>query len=748
MLIDKKISYYIVFDTETVLKTLEKINANKKRIVFVVTDNGQLVGCLTDGDFRRWLTSNPSFDLELPVSRVMNRNVSSMVVGSDFQDIRSNFTNSIDVLPMVDEHNKLVSVAIKNEDGFSVGGRTVTENSSTFIIAEIGNNHNGDIELAKQLVDLAHDSGADCVKFQMRDVSSLYQLSDESNNSADLGAEYTLDLLAKFQLTNQQLFDVFDYCKSKGLPPLCTPWDLNSLYALEEYGMDFYKVASADLTNHELLEALINTGKPLICSTGMSTESEIIKSVDFLRRRGANFVLLHCNSTYPTPFKDINLAYLAKLKSISGGLVGYSGHERGTFIPVAAVSLGAKIIEKHFTIDKSMEGNDHKVSLTPNEFKRMVDEIRSLEEALGSSDDRALTQGEMLNRETLAKSVFACRDIEQGTVITHEMLEIKSPGQGLQPMYINELIGRHAMRNLKAGDCFFDGDLTDSIIKAKDYSFNRLFGIPVRYHDYQDLCSKSNFDFVEFHLSYNDLDIDLKTIFTEKQDIKFAVHAPELFSGDHLLDLTSQDDSYRAHSINEMNRVCSITRELKKYFPNTKRPVIVVNAGGFSSHGFLGEKEITQRYTILESSLSQINQEGVEIIIQSMPPFPWHFGGQSYHNLFVDPDEIVQFCLKNSYRICLDISHTMMACNYYNWDLIDVTRMLGPHIAHMHVVDALGSDGEGVQIGQGDVDFNALAKVLKDVAPEIMFLPEVWQGHKNNGEGFWIALEFLEKFDF
>ena len=543
MLIDKKISYYVVFDNETVQKALEKINANKKRIIFVVTDNGQLVGCLTDGDFRRWLTSTPNFDLELTVSQVMNTGVSSVVSGSDFHDIKSKFTNSIDVLPIVDEANRLVSVVLKNEDGFSIDGRVISENSRAFIIAEIGNNHNGDIELAKKLVDLAFDSGADCVKFQMRDVASLYQLSDDSSGSADLGAEYTLDLLSKFQLTNQQLFDVFDYCKFKGLPPLCTPWDINSLGVLEEYGMDFYKVASADLTNHVFLEALINTGKPLICSTGMSTQAEIIHSANFLRRKGANFVLLHCNSTYPTPFKDVNLAYLKKLKSISGGLVGYSGHERGTFIPVAAVALGAKIIEKHFTIDQSMEGNDHKVSLLPNQFKHMVAEIRSLEQAMGSSEDRVLTQGEMLNRETLAKSIIACTAIEQGTIISREMLDIKSPGQGLQPMYINELVGRSAKRTFKVGDCFFDGDLKNDIIRSKNYKFRRPFGIPVRYHDYYDLCSKSNFDFVEFHLSYNDLNVDLTTVFGGEQNLGFAVHAPELFSGDHLLDLTSQDDS-------------------------------------------------------------------------------------------------------------------------------------------------------------------------------------------------------------
>lgn len=745
MLIHKKISEYVVFDSETVFKALEKINANKKRIIFVLADNGVLMGSVTDGDFRRWVTSSPDFDVNISVSAIMNTNVSWASLGSENTDIYSKFSTSIDVIPMVDSMQRLVSVAFKHEDGFAVGGQIISDNGPAFIIAEIGNNHNGSLDLAMRLVDLAYDAGADCIKFQMRDVATLYKSSGEKDNSADLGAQYTMDLLSKFQLENEQLFNVFDYCKSKGLTPLCTPWDLNSLQALEKYGMEFYKVASADLTNHPFLEALINTGKPLICSTGMSTEVEIKKTVNFLRRKGATFALLHCNSTYPTPFKDVNLAYIKELKNISGGLVGYSGHERGICVPVAAVTLGAKIIEKHFTVDQSMEGNDHKVSLLPDDFKRMVSEIRAVEESIGRPDERLLTQGEMLNRETLAKSIIASQLIEEGDTIKREMLDIKSPGQGLQPMYMDQLLGRVAKRQLGIGDYFYEGDLTDKIILPRDYSFNRPFGIPVRYHDYAALSNKSNFDFVEFHLSYQDLEADLEEIFNGEQDIGFAVHAPELFSDDHILDLTSQDEAYLEHSLSELQRVCDVTRQLKKFFPKTRRPVIVLNAGGFSSNAFLDAEETTKRYETLEMSLSRLNQDGVEIVIQTMPPFPWHFGGQSHHNLFVDPEQIRQFCIKNNYRVCFDVSHTMMACSYYNWKLADATRLIGPYIAHMHVVDALGIDGEGVQIGQGDVDFIELVDDLSKLAPGVMFLPEVWQGHKNHGEGFWGALEFLEK---
>jgi N-acetylneuraminate synthase len=435
---------------------------------------------------------------------------------------------------------------------------------------------------------------------------------------------------------------------------------------------------------------------------------------------------------------------MQRMRSVTGALVGYSGHERGISVPVAAVTLGARIVEKHFTIDKSMEGNDHKVSLLPAEFAEMVKQIRQVEEALGNSEERQLTQGEMLNRETLAKSLVASKSIAEGVKITRDMLSVKSPGQGLQPIYINELIGKKAKRDFSAGNFFYESDLKDEVIKARNYSFNRPFGIPVRYHDYDILTAKSNFGFVEFHLSYQDMDLNLADFFSGPQDIGFAVHSPELFAGDHIMDLASEDASYRVHSVKELNRVCDITRKLKHYFPKTEKPVIVINAGGFKTTGFIESSKRVALYEKIAAELDKINQDGVEIIIQTMPPFPWHFGGQSYHNLFVDPEEIDWFCEKYQYRICYDVSHSMMAFSYYGWELHDFTMTIGKHIAHMHVVDALGVDGEGVEVGQGDVDFDQLAEDLSNVSQGVQFIPEVWQGHKNDGEGFWKALEHLE----
>ncbi len=196
---------------------------------------------------------------------------------------------------------------------------------------------------------------------------------------------------------------------------------------------------------------------------------------------------MHCNSTYPTPYKDVNLSYLARLKQLTGALIGYSGHERGIAIPVAAVALGARIIEKHFTVDRGMEGNDHKVSLLPEEFAEMVRQIRAVEEAMGQGGTRELTQGELMNRENLAKSLVITCDLAPGAVIQRDMIAVKSPGQGLQPNRLDELVGQRAQRAFTAGDLFFESDLSPQSAKKSAYRFSRPYGIPARYHDYQTL---------------------------------------------------------------------------------------------------------------------------------------------------------------------------------------------------------------------------------------------------------------------
>ncbi|WP_235963378.1 TIM barrel protein, partial [Marinomonas colpomeniae] len=392
-----------------------------------------------------------------------------------------------------------------------------------------------------------------------------------------------------------------------------------------------------------------------------------------------------------------------------------------------------------------LEGNDHKVSLLPDELTAMVNDIRAVEESMGYSSIRELTQGELMNREVLAKSVSAQRSISKGEIIKEGDLLIKGPGKGLQPNRMSDLIGLASPRDVEEGGFFFDSDL-DGIVKKKAiYTFNRPVGIPVRYHDFSELSSGVNLDFVEFHLSYKDLEVDLDSLLPNHSDLGIAIHAPELFKEDHLLDLASNDDEYRKHSILELQKVVDHSNRVKIRFPNTVSPALVLNAGGWNSEGFLAPQEVTEKYRILKESLDDINFDGITLAIQTMPPFPWHFGGQSFHNLFVNADEIVAFCNATGYKVCLDVSHTMMACNYYGWDLYEFVEKIAPYVVHMHIVDAKGPDGEGITVGEGDVDFKRLGELIERLLPNVQFIPEVWQGHKNAGEGFWQALSYLEE---
>lgn len=747
MYIDKDLGKYTVFVESPIGEALAKGAKHKQRVLFCVTEHHHLVGVLSNGDFQRWLLRQERVDLTTPVSSVCNTNFVQASINEKSVRVEYLFEDRIDTIPLVDDYGHLVAVAVNKPSVVKIGEFTISDSSPTFVIAEIGNNHNGNLALAKQLVDKAVWAGADCVKFQLRNMDELYSDNWKTNNaSEDLGSQYVMDLLAKFQLRKEEMFELFDYCRSQKILALCTPWDVSSVNDLDKYGMLAYKVASADLTNPDVLTAISQTGKPIVLSTGMSSENEIRSAVAFLKEKSVAYILLHCNSTYPAPFKDINLRYMERLKEIGDCQIGYSGHERGYYVALAAVARGAKVIEKHFTLDRNMEGNDHKVSLLPEEFKEMVEGIRQIEDSLGSKSFRELTQGEMMNRETLAKSLIAKRDISAGETITDDMLDVKSPGKGLQPNRRNELLGRIIHRNVKAGDFFYLSDIKKDTIAARTYKFNRPWGIPVRYHDFKEVIKDTNPDLLEFHLSYKDLDLDYSDYIKDDLDMDLVVHSPELFAGDHILDLCAPDEGYRKASVENMQRVINLTRALKRRFKKADNNVLIVtNIGGFSDNGFITDKISQEKLIVqLTKSLAELDSEGVEIIPQTMPPFPWHFGGQRYHNLFVDPDWIRQFCTDQNMRICFDVSHSQLACNYYHWSLNEFIEKVGPYIAHLHLADARGSDGEGLQIGEGNIVFAAFARQLDVVAKSASFIPEIWQGHKNGGEGFWLALEKLE----
>lgn len=324
-----------------------------------------------------------------------------------------------------------------------------------FIIAEAGVNHNGDISTAKKLIDAACDAGADAVKFQTFKAENLvcktaekaeYQL--ETTDST----ETQYDMLKKLELTRQMHEELMQYCNEKKIMFLSTPFDRESISLLSDLGIKIFKIPSGEITNLPYLREIAKQQKKIILSTGMSNMDEVKAAVVVLRENGAkDITLLHCNTQYPTPMTDVNLLAMVKMRDELGLPVGYSDHTQGIEIPIAAAALGAAVIEKHFTLDRNMEGPDHKASLEPKELKQMVEGIRNVESALGNGI-KQMSESEKSNIDIVRKSIVAAVKIEKGEKFTETNLTTKRPGTGINPMRWDEIIGTTADRDYETDE--------------------------------------------------------------------------------------------------------------------------------------------------------------------------------------------------------------------------------------------------------------------------------------------------------
>ena len=318
------------------------------------------------------------------------------------------------------------------------------------IIAEAGVNHNGSFELAKKMVDAAKEAGVDYVKFQTfnpKKLVSKYAEKAEYQKETTGSDETQLQMLQKLTLTEDNFLSLHDYCREVGIGFISTPFDLDSITFLETFDMDFWKVPSGEVTNLPYLEAIARTKRKVVMSTGMCDMNEIQDAIEVLEKNGTTeIILLHCNTQYPTPYEHVNLKAMNSIKDALHKEVGYSDHTQGIEVPIAAVAMGATVIEKHFTLDKNMEGPDHKASLNPSELQQMVVAIRNIEQAIGNGLKEP-SSSEMANKGVARKSIVASRSIKQGEVFSEENLITKRPGTGISPMKWYEVIGKVASRD-------------------------------------------------------------------------------------------------------------------------------------------------------------------------------------------------------------------------------------------------------------------------------------------------------------
>lgn len=326
--------------------------------------------------------------------------------------------------------------------------------SKVVIIAEAGVNHNGSFEMACRLADEAKRAGADYVKFQTgipENVISVRAEQAEYQKHNTGTSESQLDMVRKIMLRPDEFKPLKEYCDSIGIRFLSTPFDLDSIDILKPLEMDLWKIPSGEITNLPYLRKIASMGQPVVMSTGMSRLGEVDDAVDVLLDGGLTLdmiTLLHCNTEYPTPYTDVNLRAMLTLRDAIGCRVGYSDHTPGIEVPVAAVALGAEVIEKHFTLDKTLPGPDHVASLDPAELKAMVSSIRHAEAALGSGR-KEVSRSERKNIAIARKSIIAARPISKGERFSHDNLTVKRPGNGLSPMLWDTVVGLEAPRDFE-----------------------------------------------------------------------------------------------------------------------------------------------------------------------------------------------------------------------------------------------------------------------------------------------------------
>ena len=321
------------------------------------------------------------------------------------------------------------------------------------IIAEAGVNHNGSLGLAKLLVDKAVEAGADIVKFQTfkseKMVSKSAKQAEYQQKNIGKSSGSQLDMLKKLELSQEDHQELMAYCKEKGIRFLSTAFDMDSVDFLHSLKLGLWKIPSGEVTNYPYLRKIAQYSEPVIISTGMCEISDIEYAIKVLIKNGLsidNITILHCNTEYPTPYKDVNLKAMLTIGDKFGVSIGYSDHTEGIEVPIAAVALGATVIEKHFTLDKNMEGPDHKASLEPNELKAMISAIRNIEQALGTGH-KSISESERKNMEAARKSIVAACPIKKGELFTEGNLTVKRPGTGISPMRWDEVIGLIAKRD-------------------------------------------------------------------------------------------------------------------------------------------------------------------------------------------------------------------------------------------------------------------------------------------------------------
>jgi N-acetylneuraminate synthase len=600
---------------------------------------------------------------------------------------------------------------------------------TTKIIAEIGINHRGSLDIARSLIDQAAESSCWGVKFQYRHLKSFYHTSEE------IGDGIILEELERIDFSLGEYITLADYARNKGLNVGVSFFRIRDIV---EFGsaadyFDFFKVPSAECTNTPLIRKLISTGKQVMVSTGGHTNEQIEKAlVPFIEDE---IVIFHCVANYPAKFGSQNLNVIKALVDFGFKEVGYSSHDEEIEVCLLAMSLGATWIERHLTQNVNGPGLDDSSSSEVDDFFKLEKYASEISNVLGSTQ-KVLNQGEILNMQNLGTGMYANRDLVAGSIVKLADFEIKAPRVGLS---VGDFLTNFQCEEIKLN--MVEGKPLEyrSFREKFEYSKEKLFkfaktnnvGIPVRLHDFGSFKEKIQSSVYEFHLSYQEsIGGDFKTSLNliDKAD-QISIHLPDYLPGNRIIDPVSEDFANRDESRKLISNITDFAESIRQ---KTGRDIPIV--GSFSQTSNKTKEDV------LDELFGFLDSSGVRefnILPQWLPVYAWYFGGAVKLELFNSVKDI-KYIVKNERPICLDLCHLALSANYANADWQDWYAMLEPYSRHLHLADAVGVDGEGLPLGEGDIgDFSVFLK------SDEMKIIEVWQGHFNEGEGFLRALNTL-----
>jgi sialic acid synthase SpsE len=612
----------------------------------------------------------------------------------------------------------------------------------TKIICELGINHFGSLQICKKLIDNAKTANAWGVKFQYRNLKSYFKFTKKNG---EIGKEIIDIELKKNYLTPNNIITLSKYAKKIGLVSGISFFTENDINDFKKYKFDFYKVPSVSAFDFDLIKKLNKFKKKIFISLGSRSHSEIFKNKDQLIKNTIKnkTAFFHCVSNYPLNPINSNLNYILKLKNLFKGFdVGYSSHESDIYNCIISLSKDIGYIERHITIDKSSKGLDHSSSSDFNELKKLCFYADNYNEISNSKNNKYLNQGEKINLQNLGKSAYANKDIDINKKITLKNISFLSPKVSLEKNEILKFLKIKNKKFLKKGDeITLENFFTSKEFKSQSKKFcnKKNISLPIRPSDYKLMDNIFNINNYEFHLSFNDvLKFNFKKIDKSfLKNKKFTVHGPDYCDTNNILDIYSENKTIKKKSYKIFNKCIEICKALQI---SSNNQVFLIQS--FSSDD--QKLDLKKRYKDIKMTIIKCYKSNkIEVLPQWLPPIAWYFGGSAIMKLFCNPNDL-KMINKLKIKICLDLSHFILSCNYQKVNLNNYINKYKGLFKHYHIADASGVDGEGLEIGSGDL--LKYKKILVNVANnnKIKVL-ESWQGHLNKGLIFKKEISKLEK---